>query len=90
MTRDVIPGTHPPESMRAVLVVAAFLVGVACATNSAGLKFLEENKGKEGVVTLASGLQYKVLNKGHGAHHPTATSPCECHYSGTLIDGTKL
>jgi len=60
------------------------------ATNEAGTKYLEENKKKDGVVTLPSGLQYKVLKKGSGAHHPTVDSPCECHYEGTLIDGTEF
>jgi len=52
--------------------------------------FLAENKKKDGVVTLPSGLQYKVLRKGDGAAHPTVSSPCECHYKGTLIDGTQF
>merc|ERR1711907_379837 len=69
-----------------LIVIAAF----ASATNEAGTKYLEENKKKDGVVTLPSGLQYKVLRKGSGAHHPTVDSPCECHYEGTLIDGTEF
>mmetsp|Transcript_642 Transcript_642/g.1322 ORF Transcript_642/g.1322 Transcript_642/m.1322 type:complete len:156 (-) Transcript_642:70-537(-) len=52
------------------------------ATNAAGLKFLEENKGKDGVVTLPSGLQYKIITSGSGDSHPTVDSPCECHYEG--------
>lgn len=40
------------------------------------------------VVTLPSGLRYKVLEKGKGAFHPKVNSPCLCHYGGTLIDGT--
>lgn len=58
------------------------LVAPACCSNAAGLKFLEENKKKEGVITLPSGLQYKVLRAGDGAFHPTADSSCECHYEG--------
>jgi len=38
-------------------------------------------------VTLASGLQYKVLSSGDGIYHPTANSPCTCHYHGTLVNG---
>ena len=58
----------------------------------AGLKaegedFLAENAKKEGVVTLPSGLQYKVLNSGNGAT-PKATDSVECHYEGRLISGT--
>jgi len=44
--------------------------------------FLAENKTKEGVVTLASGLQYKVLRAGNGNSHPLPNSPCACHYEG--------
>lgn len=51
-----------------------------------GLKFLEENKQKEGVVTLPSGLQYRVLIEGDGPL-PTAADTVECHYKGSLIDG---
>merc|ERR1712106_671927 len=50
--------------------------------NAAGLKLLEANKAKEGVVTLPSGLQYKVVSPGTGTNHPTVDSPCECHYEG--------
>mmetsp|Transcript_68566 Transcript_68566/g.135570 ORF Transcript_68566/g.135570 Transcript_68566/m.135570 type:complete len:237 (-) Transcript_68566:37-747(-) len=52
-------------------------------TNEEGLKFLEENKAKEGVITLKSGLQYKVLKKGDGQFHPKKDSDCSCHYAGT-------
>merc|ERR1711968_40577 len=73
------------------LIILLFAIcTVAVATNEAGKKFLEENKAKEGVVTLPSGLQYKVLRKGSGTDHPTVDSSCECHYEGTLIDGTEF
>ena len=50
--------------------------------------FLTENKSKEGVVTLTSGLQYKVLAKGEGASpHPTPLDFVKIHYRGTFIDG---
>lgn len=52
-----------------------------------GQKFLAENKGKEGVVTLKSGLQYKILKNGNGSK-PKATDNVKCHYEGRLIDGT--
>jgi FKBP-type peptidyl-prolyl cis-trans isomerase FklB len=52
-----------------------------------GEKFLLENAKKEGVVTLPSGLQYKVLNEGNGKK-PKATDQVRCHYEGFLIDGT--
>jgi FKBP-type peptidyl-prolyl cis-trans isomerase FklB len=52
-----------------------------------GEKFLAENANKEGVITLPSGLQYKVLQEGTGKM-PKATDQVKCHYEGTLIDGT--
>lgn len=53
----------------------------------AGEKYLAENKKKEGVVTLESGVQYKVLVAGDGAM-PTDTTVVKCNYEGKLIDGT--
>ncbi len=53
----------------------------------AGKAFLEENKKKEGVIALPSGLQYEILNEGDG-DIPKATDKVKCHYHGTLLDGT--
>ena len=53
----------------------------------AGREFLESNKTAEGVVTLASGLQYKVMTEGAGPM-PSASDKVTVHYHGTLIDGT--
>ena len=53
----------------------------------AGEEFLNINKGKAGVVTLPSGLQYQVLKQSEGAK-PTASDKVKCHYHGTLINGT--
>jgi FKBP-type peptidyl-prolyl cis-trans isomerase FklB len=52
-------------------------------------KFLAENKKKKGVVTLPSGLQYKVISKGKG-EKPKLTDKVTTHYRGTLIDGTEF
>jgi FKBP-type peptidyl-prolyl cis-trans isomerase len=54
-----------------------------------GEVFLTTNKTKEGVVTLPSGLQYKILKEGTGPK-PTAKDSVVCNYSGTLIDGTEF
>lgn len=54
-----------------------------------GEAFLAENKKKEGVVTLPSGLQYKILKKGSGKS-PKATDTVTVNYRGTLIDGTEF
>ncbi|MCK5313082.1 MAG: FKBP-type peptidyl-prolyl cis-trans isomerase [Desulfobacteraceae bacterium] len=54
-----------------------------------GEAFLKENKKKKGVVTLDTGLQYKVINKGSGKS-PKPEDTITCHYKGTLIDGTEF
>lgn len=51
-----------------------------------GKAFLEENRKKEGVVSLPSGLQYEILQVGDGAK-PKATDKVKCHYHGTLLNG---
>jgi FKBP-type peptidyl-prolyl cis-trans isomerase FklB len=51
-----------------------------------GAAFLAENKSKEGVITLASGLQYSVITEGSG-DKPTLESNVTTHYHGTTIDG---
>ena len=54
-----------------------------------GEAFLAENKKKEGVKTLPSGLQYKVIRAGTGKK-PTATDTVTTHYRGTLINGIEF
>ena len=54
-----------------------------------GAEFLAANKSKEGVVTLPSGLQYKIETQGNGPK-PTASDTVVCNYRGTLIDGTEF
>lgn len=54
-----------------------------------GKAFLAENRDREGVITLESGLQYKVLEQGDG-DQPSAGDTVVCHYRGTLIDGTEF
>ena len=56
---------------------------------AAGEALLAENAKKEGVVTTASGLQYKVIKEGKG-EVPTETSTVKVNYKGTLIDGTEF
>jgi FKBP-type peptidyl-prolyl cis-trans isomerase FklB len=59
------------------------------ANKKQGDAFLAANKTKEGVVTLPSGLQYKILKEGTGPK-PTATDSVSCNYRGTLIDGKEF
>ncbi len=59
---------------------------LAAKNKAVGAAFLKKNKTKKGVITLASGLQYKILKKGKGAS-PLPTSTVECNYKGTTLDG---
>ncbi len=59
------------------------------ANKKEGDAFLAANKTKEGVVTLPSGLQYKIIKAGTGPK-PTATDSVVCNYRGTLIDGKEF
>ena len=59
------------------------------ANLEAGLAFLAENKGKDGVGVTESGLQYRVDREGDGPS-PSATDKVTVHYHGTLIDGTTF
>ena len=54
-----------------------------------GVEFLAANKTKEGIVTLPSGLQYKILTEGTGPK-PTSTDTVVCNYRGTLTSGTEF
>ncbi|HIB60868.1 MAG TPA: hypothetical protein EYO52_04335, partial [Candidatus Marinimicrobia bacterium] len=56
---------------------------------SAGEAFLAENANKEGIVTLESGLQYKVIEEGSG-ETPTEKSKVTVHYRGTLLNGEEF
>jgi FKBP-type peptidyl-prolyl cis-trans isomerase len=58
-------------------------------TINEGKRFLSENAKKDSVITLESGLQYKVITEGNGKS-PTEESKVRVHYEGTLIDGTKF
>jgi FKBP-type peptidyl-prolyl cis-trans isomerase len=59
------------------------------ANKKEGDSFLTANKTKEGIVTLPSGLEYKILTQGTGAK-PAATDTVVCNYRGTLINGTEF
>lgn len=62
---------------------------MAETNKKAAEQFLAANKSKEGVVTTASGLQYKVLTEGAG-DSPKANDQVTVHYKGTLLDGTEF
>jgi FKBP-type peptidyl-prolyl cis-trans isomerase FklB len=62
---------------------------LAETNKKAGEEFLASNKTKDGVVTLPSGLQYKILTPGTGPK-PTLTDSVVCNYKGTLLDNTEF
>jgi FKBP-type peptidyl-prolyl cis-trans isomerase FklB len=59
------------------------------ANKKEGDAFLAANKSKDGVVTLPSGLQYKILKEGTGPK-PATSDSVVCNYKGTLINGTEF
>ena len=95
--RDAQDGSKPrlsPEDMQAVIhsgesTISNDLRERAVANLKAGTAFLAENKGKEGVVELSSGLQYKILQPGTG-DFPKANSNVVVHYVGSLMDGREF
>lgn len=62
---------------------------LAAANFKAGQAFLAANAKRKGVMTLSSGLQYRILHHGTGPV-PKATDSVTVHYRGTLIDGTEI
>ena len=62
---------------------------IAALNLKQGEAFLAENKGREGVVTTESGLQYAVIEQGSGPR-PKAKDMVRVNYRGTLLDGTEF
>lgn len=67
----------------------AQLAAIAAVNQKDGQVFLAANKSKPGIVTLPSGLEYKVITAGTGPK-PTAEDTVLCNYRGTLINGTEF
>lgn len=55
---------------------------------AAAKAFLKENKQRDGIITLKSGLQYKILKNGSGKWHPSKESEVEIHFAATTLDLT--
>jgi FKBP-type peptidyl-prolyl cis-trans isomerase FklB len=99
--RDAIAGTKSllteDEAKAAIMALATEVRAkqqlkmeqLGAANKKEGDAFLATNKTKDGVVTLPSGLQYKILKPGTGPK-PAATDKVECNYRGTLIAGTEF
>ena len=99
--RDGLAGSKPlltDDEARAVMVTLqsemrkkqeAKMLVQGEANKKEGEAFLADNKTKDGVVTLPSGLQYKILKEGTGPK-PAATDTVVCNYKGTLLDNTEF
>ena len=82
---------------RILLAALTFTAALLCSAPGAraqvgrenGEAFLADNGKKEGVKTLPSGLQYRVLKEGDGKH-PKKSDQVVVHYKGTLIDGSEF
>src|SRR5450830_1503805 len=80
------PSRVDQEQMAASFKVIREVMQAEAAAGE-GLAFLAENAKRDGITTLASGLQFEVLTAGEGAK-PTREDQVRTHYHGTLIDGT--
>ena len=95
--RDALDGSQPrlnAEQMTTALRSEAQKAGErkreqAANNLAAGKSFMAENGKKEGVTTLANGIQYEVLRSGDG-DLPKASSKVKVHYAGSLIDGREF
>ncbi|NLI34999.1 MAG: FKBP-type peptidyl-prolyl cis-trans isomerase [Bacteroidales bacterium] len=89
---DIIEGNQTKIShTEARDIVNTFFQEIAQKANAANIQqgevFLEENKKRGNIITLDSGLQYEILKDGNGKT-PSMNDQVQCHYEGTLIDGT--
>ena len=89
MTEDDLRATMSALTEELRQKQAAAMKALAEENKKKGDAFLAENKKKEGVVTLPSGLQYKIIKAGLGKK-PTEKDTVECTYRGTLIDGKEF
>jgi FKBP-type peptidyl-prolyl cis-trans isomerase FklB len=99
--KDALSGAKPAiDSADLAIVMGVFeqemtqkrsesIAATAGKNKKIGEAFLAANAKKEGVVTLPSGLQYKVIKEGTGPK-PTAKDTVECNYRGTFIDGKEF
>jgi FKBP-type peptidyl-prolyl cis-trans isomerase FklB len=95
--KDALAGTKPLLTEQEIQeTMMAFQKDMMAKQEEIGKKnkkegeaFIAENKKKEGVKTLPSGLQYKVIKAGTGKK-PKLSDTVTAHYRGTLIDGTEF
>jgi FKBP-type peptidyl-prolyl cis-trans isomerase FklB len=88
--QDALSGANPLLSNEEIQeTMVAFQKEMSEKQKQRGEAFLAENKKKEGVKTLPSGLQYKVVKAGSGKK-PKVNDTVTVHYRGTLMDGTEF
>ena len=95
--RDALEGAQPrlsAEEMSAALRKESQKAGelkreLAGQNLHKGKEYMAKNKNKDGVTTMANGIQYEVLRKGDGVQ-PSPKDKVKVHYSGTLIDGREF
>merc|ERR1719210_2864611 len=81
----MVPAFHVFEAL------CLFFVVVHSETTPEGKAWLAENAKKPGVTVTSSGLQYRILKSGPAdGPQPKENTPCECHYQGSLIDGSEF
>lgn len=84
------------RSILIACILALCIVGALGATDYSkynarvGKKFLAEKEKEDGVVKTASGLLYKVLERGEGTRSPSSSDQVKVHYRGTLISGKEF
>jgi len=89
LTEEEVQGVMTAFSQEMQSKMAAKSKAAADKNQKEGDAFLAENKKKKDVVTLPSGLQYKILKAGTGKK-PKSTDTVTTNYKGTLIDGTEF
>lgn len=89
LTEDEIRSAMMEMQQKLQEEMAATMKAAAEENQKKGAEYLANNAAKEGVVTLDSGLQYRVITEG-GGPMPSSTDSVKVHYTGRLIDGTKF
>ncbi len=92
--KDILEGKKPEmDHKTAQIIVSQYIDGLdkkmTSARKEVNKQFLDENKKREGVVELPSGLQYYVVNRGNEeGKRAKETDRVQCHYEGRLLDGS--
>ena len=85
LANAIVRGTVAQDALAELDIkswVEGRLSGSAGSGGEFGASFLAANRAREGVVSLPSGLQFRVVYLGSGQYHPAASSRCECNYHG--------